>query len=76
MGLKEIHDYHKKSNGWNGIGYSYFVPKNGGVQLGCDRNVGAHCKGMGMNNQSLGYASKVILINKYQPKHSIVVVQN
>ncbi|MED4461874.1 peptidoglycan recognition protein family protein [Metabacillus fastidiosus] len=53
-GMKEIHDYHKKSNGWNGIGYSYFIPKNGGVQLGRGRNVGAHCKGMGMNNQSLG----------------------
>lgn len=27
----------------DGIGYSYFIPKNEGVQLGRGRNVGAHC---------------------------------
>ncbi|MED4461707.1 peptidoglycan recognition protein family protein [Metabacillus fastidiosus] len=53
-GIKKIHNYHQKSNGWNGIGYSYFIPKHGGVQLGRGGNLGAHCKGMGMNNQSLG----------------------
>ncbi|MGG3924891.1 peptidoglycan recognition family protein [Metabacillus fastidiosus] len=52
--IKEIHNYHQKSKGWNGIGYSYFIPKTGGAQLGRGRTIGAHCKGMGMNDKSLG----------------------
>ncbi|PGT89231.1 peptidoglycan recognition family protein [Bacillus sp. AFS040349] len=52
----DINDIHKshQGKGWNGIGYNYFVTKDGRAQLGRGHNVGAHCKGNSMNDKSLG----------------------
>ncbi|HZH61767.1 MAG TPA: peptidoglycan recognition family protein [Metabacillus sp.] len=51
----DIHDIHKshQAKGWNGIGYNYFVTKDGKVQKGRGRAEGAHCKN-GYNSKSLG----------------------
>lgn len=48
----DIHNYHKNSNGWAGIGYNYFITKDGHIQEGRGKNVGAHCKGR--NSDTLG----------------------
>lgn len=52
----DINDIHKshQAKGWNGIGYNYFVTKNGTIQVGRGHNEGAHCKGNSMNDKSLG----------------------
>jgi hypothetical protein len=50
----DIHDIHHshQSKGWDGIGYNYFVTKDGKVQKGRGMYVGAHCKGY--NSTTLG----------------------
>lgn len=51
-GIMEIHNYHKNSKGWAGIGYNYLICKNGRIQEGRGKNVGAHCSGR--NSDTLG----------------------
>lgn len=51
-GAQEIHNYHRNSLGWAGIGYNYFVTFDGRVQEGRGRNVGAHVSGH--NSNTLG----------------------
>lgn len=50
----DIHDIHKahKNKGWSGIGYNYFVTKDGRVQKGRGNNVGAHVSGH--NSHTIG----------------------
>lgn len=49
---QQIHEEHLK-NGWSGIGYHYYVRKDGSIYRGRPENkLGAHCKGM--NSCSLG----------------------
>lgn len=41
--VETIHGYHKNSNGWAGIGYHYYIRKDGNVYVGrSDDTVGAH----------------------------------
>ena len=51
-GIKEIHNFHKNTRGWNGIGYNYLVTFDGKALEGRGRHVGAHCKAW--NGNSLG----------------------
>jgi N-acetylmuramoyl-L-alanine amidase len=55
-GVRECHDCHISENGWNGIGYNYFIEQSGRVFCGrsdADRDyVGAHVAGI--NSRSLG----------------------
>lgn len=40
----KVHDYHTKTNGWNGIGYNYYIHKDGTIYLGRGQEyAGAHC---------------------------------
>ena len=49
---EQIHEQHLK-NGWLGIGYHYYVRKNGGIHRGRpERASGAHCAGY--NSDSIG----------------------
>lgn len=46
-----------KSNGWSGIGYHYFVRKNGDIYRGRPEwSIGAHVQGM--NSQSIGICAE------------------
>ena len=48
-GINEFH----KSKGWKGIGYNYYIRKDGSIYLGRDENAeGAHTKGE--NSSSIG----------------------
>lgn len=51
-GIMDIHNYHKVTNGWSGIGYNYLILKDGRIQEGRGKNIGAHCKGY--NDHTLG----------------------
>ena len=45
----------KRGNGWNDVGYHYFIRKSGEIQKGREEHVnGAHCADGGMNSKSLG----------------------
>jgi len=51
--IKDIENWHIDENGWSGIGYSYFVRKDGTVYEGRPINmIGAHTKGF--NDVSIG----------------------
>ena len=53
--VQDIHAYHRDANGWNGIGYNYYVRRDGSVYLGRGQEyVGAHCGGE--NEDSIGIA--------------------
>ena len=50
----DIHDIHKshQNKGWIGIGYNYFITKDGRIQFGRGKHEGAHCQGY--NDFTLG----------------------
>lgn len=50
--IEGIHQWHKK-RGWAGVGYHYYIMKDGTVHKGRDINyIGSHCKGC--NTSSIG----------------------
>ena len=54
--IEVIHNYHK-NKGWAGIGYHYYVRKNGSVYRGRPENMaGAHCPGV--NSTSIGICAE------------------
>lgn len=53
MNVFDIHRYHKTQRGWSGIGYHFFISKDGEVYRGRPENaIGAHCKGF--NKDTIG----------------------
>ena len=51
--VEQIHDYHKNTKGWSGIGYHFYVRKDGSVWYGSPVDtVGAHT--LGYNAMSVG----------------------
>ena len=51
--VETIHNYHKNTNGWAGIGYHFYVRKDGSIYKGRDvEYVGAHASGS--NSDSIG----------------------
>lgn len=53
--VERLHSLHKDSFGWSGIGYHYYIRKDGSIyKCRPDWTIGAHCKGA--NNNSLGIA--------------------
>lgn len=57
-GVEAVHRYHKNNLGWSGIGYNYYVRKDGTVWegRGLDK-VGAHA-GASFNNRSVGICAE------------------
>ncbi|WP_108669562.1 peptidoglycan recognition family protein [Peribacillus acanthi] len=51
-GIEDIHEYHKNTKRWNGIGYNYFITFDGRIIEGRGKNIGAHCSGH--NDHTLG----------------------
>lgn len=53
MTVEQVHNLHKNSNGWSGIGYHFYIHNDGTIHRGRPENiVGAHAQGH--NNYSLG----------------------
>ncbi|KGR74783.1 peptidoglycan recognition protein family protein [Ureibacillus sinduriensis] len=52
MSAEECHEFHQKERGWSGIGYNYFIEKNGSIIEGRGQHVGAHA--YGYNRTSIG----------------------
>lgn len=49
---ERTHDFHKYSRGWLGIGYNYFIEKDGTIKEGRGLNQGAHA--VSYNHNTLG----------------------
>ena len=52
MTAEECHEFHQKERGWSGIGYNYFIEKDGTIIEGRGQHVGAHA--YGHNRFSIG----------------------
>ena len=61
----DVHSWHK-NNGWCGIGYHFFVRKNGEIYRGRPLNtVGSHV--LGMNNRSIGICAEGAYMKETMP---------
>jgi hypothetical protein len=64
--VEDINSWHK-ANGWAGIGYHYFIRKDGSVYRGrADNAIGSHCKGS--NTGSLGICFEGDYTKETMPK--------
>lgn len=52
--INDIHRAHQ-NKGWNGMGYNYFITKDGRIQLGRGMNIGAHCEGHNSNTLGVSF---------------------
>jgi hypothetical protein len=52
---QDVHKYHYETNGWDGIGYNYFVRLDGRIVEGRGLNVGAGVKGHNDKIINLGF---------------------
>ncbi len=52
MNAEECHEFHQKVRGWSGIGYNFFIEKDGTIVEGRGFHVGAHA--YGHNRNSIG----------------------
>lgn len=56
--VQDIHQWHL-NNGWTGIGYHYFVRKDGSIYKGRpDNAIGSHCKGSNTNTLGICFEGK------------------
>ncbi len=63
--VDEIHAYHKNINGWAGIGYHFYVRKNGNIFRGRPENwLGAHATGY---NDHIGVCAEGNFENETMP---------
>lgn len=63
--VQDINRWHK-NNGWSGIGYHYFVRKDGTIYKGRPDNAqGAHCPGH--NNKSIGICAEGSYVKEHMP---------
>jgi N-acetyl-anhydromuramyl-L-alanine amidase AmpD len=62
--IEDIDSWHKQ-NGWNGVGYNYYVRKDGTVYEGRGMNIGAHC--LNYNEMSIGIACEGSYMTEIPP---------
>lgn len=63
--VQDVHQWHL-NNGWAGIGYHYFVRKDGSIYTGRPENaIGAHCPGM--NSHSIGICAEGAYMSEAMP---------
>ncbi|WP_193064923.1 N-acetylmuramoyl-L-alanine amidase [Oceanobacillus oncorhynchi] len=53
--LQDVHNYHRNGNGWAGIGYNWWIAKDGTIYEGRGFNVGAHVGGFNSTTLGIGY---------------------
>lgn len=58
--INDIRRWHVEENGWEDVGYHYFIKLDGTVQPGRDiEKIGAHCKGHNRNSIGICYCGGV-----------------
>lgn len=62
-----IHDWHKNGNGWAGIGYHFYVRKDGTIYRGRpEKAIGAHA--LGYNDKSIGICAEGAYTRELMPE--------
>lgn len=70
--VETIHNYHKNTLGWAGIGYHFYVRKDGGIYRGRPEDViGAHAQGDRANYDSIGICFEGNFDVEKMPKEQI-----
>jgi hypothetical protein len=73
--IEQIHQWHL-ANGWSGVGYNYYVRKDGSIYRGRPRDaIGAHCQGH--NSDSIGICAEGDYMRETMPeaqKQSIIAL--
>lgn len=54
--IYDVHKYHKYSNKWLGIGYNFFIEKDGTIEEGRGFNIGAGATGYNSNSIHICFA--------------------
>jgi len=54
-GIHEVHDFHKNSRGWNGIGYNWWIGFDGTIYEGRGFHYGAGVEGHNHDSLHVGY---------------------
>ena len=76
--VETIHNYHKNTNGWSGIGYHFYVRKDGNIYRGRPENtVGAHCQGENYNSIGIcfegNFEKEKMSIEQVKAGHELVM---
>lgn len=53
--IYDVHNFHKNSNGWNGIGYNYWIAFDGTIYEGRGLHYGAGVRGHNHHTLHIGY---------------------
>ncbi|KYG34900.1 N-acetylmuramoyl-L-alanine amidase [Alkalihalobacillus trypoxylicola] len=53
--VQQVHNFHRDSNKWVGIGYNWWIAFDGTIYKGRGWNVGAHCAGNNSTTLGIGY---------------------
>lgn len=54
--IYDVHKYHQYGNGWLGIGYNFFIEKDGTIEEGRGFNIGAGATGYNSNSIHICFA--------------------
>lgn len=55
-GIDEVHSFHQRTRGWAGIGYNFFVEKDGTIEEGRGLHVGAGATNYNYNSVHICFA--------------------
>lgn len=76
--VEDVHRCHREEKGWSGIGYHFYVRKDGSIYKGRDIEAdGAHCPGA--NRSSIGICAEGMYMNDTMPeaqKQAIIQLGN
>lgn len=65
--VERLHELHK-GNGWSGIGYHFYVRKNGSIYRGRPEwTIGSHCKGFNKNSIGIAFEGDYHNVDKSMP---------
>jgi|SRR5690625_1162983 len=53
--IYDVHNYHKRGNGWSGVGYNWWISFDGNIYEGRGWNQGAHASGYNTTSLGIGY---------------------
>lgn len=68
--VDDVHRWHQEK-GWSGIGYNWYITKDGNVYEGRGKNIGAHVKGH--NSESLGISVEGDYEKEYDIQPTIII---
>ncbi|WMJ81985.1 N-acetylmuramoyl-L-alanine amidase [Clostridium sp. MB40-C1] len=67
--VDRLHQLHKNEFGWNGIGYHFYIRKDGRIYRGRpESTMGSHCKGFNRNSLGIAFEGDYQNTDKIMPQ--------